>query len=50
MAAYLFDRLCYLLSQLGIPFEAFEDLSIRLLAPAPHYILAALNYLHTING
>lgn len=46
----LFTRLCALLSQLGIPYEAFEDLSIRLLAPAPLWIHWLIRYLSTING
>ena len=49
-AAYLFDRLCHLLTHAGIPYTAFEDLSIQLHASAPPRILAALDLLHRING
>ena len=48
--ATLFDQLVRFLTYAGIPFEAYEDLSIRLLAPAPPIIRAALDLLHRING
>ena len=46
----LFTRLCAILSQLGIPYQAFEDLSIRLLGPAPLSLHLLVRYLSTING
>jgi hypothetical protein len=46
----LFHRIMHALDLLGIPYQAFEDHSIRLLAPAPQWIIDLLTFLHAING
>jgi hypothetical protein len=46
----LFHRITHALDLLGIPYQAFEDQSVRLLAPAPSWITDLLTFLHAING
>jgi hypothetical protein len=46
----LFTRLLAILDLLRIPYQAFEDYSIRLLAPAPLWLHLLIDRLHTING
>jgi hypothetical protein len=48
--AALFHRIMHALDTLGIPYQAFEDHSIRLLAPAPGWLMDLLTLLHAING
>ena len=49
-AAILFDQLVRILTYAGVPFQAFEDHSIRLLGPAAPSITRLIDLLHTING
>jgi hypothetical protein len=48
--AALFHRIMHALDTLAIPYQAFEDHSIRLLGPAPQWITDLLTILHAING
>jgi hypothetical protein len=46
----LFHRIIAELDRLGVPYQAFEDHSIRLLGQAPQWLTDLLTFLHAING
>lgn len=52
MAEHLFSQLCALLTAAHVPYQAFEDLSIRLLDPTHTnpVLVAACTLLGLING